>query len=140
MRNSVLVHAMLVLLLCTTLPIVGCQDGSTTQSSSTAVPASTVATQPAALPAPTTASVTVSWDAPTENTNGTALTDLSGFKVYYGTDPKGLTRSVTLSSPGLLTYVIDGLAIGVTYYFAVTALTSDGAESAYSSVVAKAIT
>jgi hypothetical protein len=36
--------------------------------------------------------------------------------------------------------VIDGLAIGVTYYFAVTALASDGAESAYSSVVAKAIT
>jgi len=31
------------------------------------------------------AQATVSWIPPTTNTDGTALTDLAGYKVYYGT-------------------------------------------------------
>jgi len=30
---------------------------------------------------------TLSWTAPGTNTNGSALTDLSGYKLYYGTSP-----------------------------------------------------
>src|SRR5262249_7173953 len=32
--------------------------------------------------------VTVSWQAPTDNTNGTALTNLRGYKLYYGEAPR----------------------------------------------------
>ena len=31
------------------------------------------------------AEVTLSWDPPTTNADGTPLTDLAGYKVYYGT-------------------------------------------------------
>jgi Fibronectin type III domain len=92
-------------------------------------------------PPPTTSSssATLSWLAPTQNTNGSALTNLGGFRIYYGTDPARLTSKITLSSPGLLTYVIEGLTVGTTYYFAVTAVTSGGVEGVASAVVSKRI-
>jgi len=82
---------------------------------------------------------TLSWDAPTSNTNGTALTDLAGYRIYYGSSPEDLSQSVKISSVGLQTYVIDNLDPG-TWYFAVMAVASNGGESALSDVVAKTIT
>ena len=32
-------------------------------------------------------SITLSWTAPTENEDGSALTDLAAYKIYYGTSP-----------------------------------------------------
>jgi hypothetical protein len=91
-------------------------------------------------PAPTTTNVTISWAAPTENTDGSALTNLNGFKIYYGTASKQYTNSIVLSNPGLLTYVIDALTIGTTYYFAVIAVSSAGVESTYSPEASATIT
>ncbi|HEY3784728.1 MAG TPA: fibronectin type III domain-containing protein [Steroidobacteraceae bacterium] len=93
---------------------------------------------PAPLPSPSTSNVTLSWTAPTQNTDGSALTDLHGFKIYYGTDATQLTNAVALPF-GLATYVIDNLPVGATYYFAVTAVTANGAESALSTVVSQTI-
>jgi hypothetical protein len=81
---------------------------------------------------------TLSWEAPTANTNGSPLTDLSGYHIYYGTSPEALSRSVKINTIGLQTYVIDDLEPG-TWYFAVRALASDGAESPLSDVVVKTI-
>jgi hypothetical protein len=81
---------------------------------------------------------TLSWEAPTSNTNGTPLMDLVGYRVYYGSSRDDLSQSVKLSV-GLQTYVIEDLEPG-TWYFAVRALASDGAESPLSDVVAKTIT
>lgn len=81
---------------------------------------------------------TLSWDAPTANTNGTPLTDLSGYRIYYGTTPEDLSQSVKIDSIGLQTYVIDDLEPG-TWYFAVRALAGDGSESPMSDVVVKTI-
>jgi hypothetical protein len=119
-----------------TLALAGC-GGDGTSSDSTANIQSVAAQTPtsAPLPTPSTSNVTLSWMAPTENTNGSALTDLGGYKIYYGTSPKQLDQLVALSNPGLQTYVIDGLAVGVMYYFAVTATATDGTESAQSAVV-----
>jgi hypothetical protein len=94
---------------------------------------------PAPLPTPSTSNATLSWLAPTVNSNGSALTDLIGYKIYYGTDPTALSSSVTLETPALNTYVIDELRVGATYYFAVAALASDGTESVLSAIVSKAI-
>jgi ABC-type oligopeptide transport system substrate-binding subunit len=80
----------------------------------------------------------LSWQAPTTNTDGAALTDLAGYRIYYGLNADDLTQTVQLTGLGLQTYVIDDLGSG-TWYFAIKAVTSAGAESALSDVVSKTI-
>jgi len=80
----------------------------------------------------------LSWTAPTSNTNGTALTDLSGYTISYGTSPTALTQSVTITDPTATSYTITGLAAG-TWYFAIAATASDGTQSAPTSVVSETI-
>ena len=89
---------------------------------------------------PTTGSATVSWSAPTANTNGTALTNLAGYKIYYGTDASSLTTEqvVEVASPTTLSYVLSGLGSG-TWYFAVASYSTSGEESALSAVSSKTI-
>ncbi len=72
--------------------------------------------------------VTLSWSAPTQNTDGTALTNLAGYRIVYGTDPQALTESVKISNPSVNTFVVDNLFAG-TWYFAVKAYTTSGKES-----------
>jgi hypothetical protein len=76
---------------------------------------------------------------PTENTDGTALVNLNGYKIYYGHAPKTYTQTITLTNPGLTQYVIDNLPAG-TYYFSVTATTSNGTQSGFSPEAAATIT
>jgi hypothetical protein len=102
-------------------------------------PSSTPTPTPSPLPGPTTSSATLNWVAPTTNTNGSALTDLAGYKIYYGTSSNQLTSTITISNPGQLTYVVDGLSIGTTYYFAIAAVSTGGVQSSDSSVVARLI-
>ena len=85
-----------------------------------------------------TGMATLSWQAPTTSTDGAALTDLSGYRIYYGMNADDLTQTVQLTGLGLQTYVIDDLGSG-TWYFAVKAVTSAGAESALSEIVSKTI-
>ena len=83
-------------------------------------------------------SATVSWSAPTQNTDGSALTNLAGFNIYYGTSAGNLSQSVQIANPGLTTYALGNLAPGA-WYFAVNAYTTAGAESALSSIASKTI-
>ena len=85
----------------------------------------------------TTGSASLSWAAPIENTNGTALTDLEGYTIYYGTSAGDLTQSIQLASTAT-SYVVSNLNSG-TYYFTVAANASDGTESAQSPVGSLAI-
>jgi hypothetical protein len=85
-----------------------------------------------------TGSASLSWVLPTENTNGTALTDLAGVLIYYGTSASNLSHVMQVSSPGETGYTIGDLAAGV-WYFATTAYTTAGTESELSSVVSKSI-
>ena len=85
-----------------------------------------------------TGSATLSWQAPTTNTDGSALTDLAGYRIYFGTSADDLSQAVPLTGVGLQTYVIGGLVSG-TWYFAIRAVTSDGVESALSEIVSKTI-
>lgn len=80
-----------------------------------------------------TGSVTLDWVAPTSNTNGTPLTDLAGYWIYYGTSANALTQTVQVANPGILTYVLNNLTPG-TWYFAVTAYTSANVQSNQSAV------
>jgi hypothetical protein len=83
-------------------------------------------------------SATLSWTPPTRNTNGTALTNLAGYRIYYGTSPSTLTRTVTLNNAGLTRYVISDLS-AATWYFSIRAYTTTGSESTNSNTVSKVI-
>ena len=67
-----------------------------------------------------TGSATLSWNPPTTNTDGSPLTNLAGYKVYWGTTPGNYSSSATIMNPGIATYVVESLTPN-TYYFAVTA-------------------
>ncbi len=83
-------------------------------------------------------SASISWSAPTANTDGSALANLAGYKIDYGTSADSLTQSVTISDPTATSYTLQGLASG-TWYFTVSDFTSAGVVSAFSSVVSKTI-
>ena len=71
--------------------------------------------------APTTnGSATLSWTPPTQNTDGSTITNLAGFRIQYGTSASALTQTIEVSNPGVATYVVTGLSSG-TWYFAVRA-------------------
>lgn len=82
--------------------------------------------------------VTLSWVPPSQNTDGSALTNLSGYRIYYGTSANALTQTVALNSVGLTTYVVENLS-PATYYFAMTAVTSAGVESSRSSLASNIV-
>ena len=79
---------------------------------------------------------TIRWTAPTENVDGTQLTDLDGFAVYWGNGSRNYSTSVNLGA-GAREWTLD-VAPG-TYYLAVTALNSQNEESGYSNEIVKVI-
>ena len=81
---------------------------------------------------------TLSWTAPTENTDGSTLSNLAGYRIRYGTSADALTQTIVISNASVTTYVVEDLA-PATWYFAVTAVNSTGSESAYSNVADKQI-
>lgn len=85
-----------------------------------------------------TGSATLSWTPPTQNTDGSALTNLAGYRILYGVSSSSLTQTVEIPNPGATSYVIENLA-PATYYFAVKAYTSAGAESASSNLASKVV-
>jgi predicted phage tail protein len=104
-------------------------------------PASTAATSQAAsssaLPT-SSAAVTINWLPPTENTDGTPLTDLTGYDIHYGSSSGNYTQTVSVSNGGIATYVVDNLTPG-TYYFSVAAVNTAGTESPLSSEVSATV-
>jgi hypothetical protein len=80
----------------------------------------------------------LSWTPPTERTDDSALTNLAGFRIYYGKSLNVMTRIIDVRNPGQTSQFIDGLDKG-TWYFAVTAYTTDGLESDMSALGAKRI-
>ena len=86
-----------------------------------------------------TGTATLSWLPPTENTDGSVLTDLAGYKIYYGTTAGSYTSVITVNNPGISSYVVDNLPGGNTYFFVITSVTTSGMESEYSTMGSKTI-
>ncbi len=79
--------------------------------------------------------VQLSWMAPEENVDGSTLTDLAGYRIYYGTSSRNYSDMIDLSNPAATAHTLT-LASG-DYYVAMTALDGEGNESAYSNEVIK---
>jgi hypothetical protein len=157
----------LILLALVTVPLAACGDGSgssgtavaqvspnmglidRTTSAGTAVSVAAPAGSTTTSTAPPTVAAnppvstlngvaTLDWKPPTENSDGSALTNLAGYTVYYGTSADNLSQSVKVSNPGLTAYSVTGLTSG-TWYFAVTSYSADGVESSRTATVSTKI-
>jgi hypothetical protein len=86
----------------------------------------------------TTGSATLSWVPPTLNVNGSPLTNLAGYRIYWGTSQGTYPSSVTIDNPAVSAYVVQPLTPGQ-WFFVVTARSATGSESAFSNVASKTI-
>ena len=87
--------------------------------------------------ATTTGAVTLNWAVPTMNSDGTALTDLNGYRIVYGRDASNLDQSKPMPST-VNSAVVDNLASG-TWYFAVVSINTAGTESAPTNIASASI-
>jgi hypothetical protein len=87
---------------------------------------------------PRLGSVNLDWVAPTQNSNGTALTDLAGYRIAYGTSPSALTQTVQVGNPSVTTYLVENLPTG-TWYFTVKSYNAAGVESQQSAPVSSVV-
>ncbi len=83
-------------------------------------------------------SVTLNWTAPTENEDGSALLDLAGYKIYWGTTSGNYPNSITIDNGSVSIYVVENLSPG-TYEFVATAFNTAGVESVYSNSTTKVV-
>ncbi len=113
----------------TTGIVISVSDGA----ASAALPAFSIAVQAVA-----TGSATLSWTPPTQNTDGSPLTDLAGYKIRWGTSQGSYPSSVTINNPGVTTYLVENLTPN-TYYFVASAYDTSGNESANSNPASKTI-
>jgi len=84
-------------------------------------------------------SANVSWTPPTKNVDGSTLTNLARFKIVYGTSSNSLTNSMVVDDITRTSATVSGLS-PATWYFAVRAVNTAGAESANSNVSSKSVT
>lgn len=80
----------------------------------------------------------LSWSAPMTNTDGSPLTDLAGFRVYYGLMPDALSERLEIADPAARSILIQGLTSG-TWHFSISAYTERGVESARTPPASKTI-
>jgi hypothetical protein len=85
-----------------------------------------------------TGTASLSWTAPTLDTNGSPITDLAGYNIYYGKSSTTLTNAIAVNNPSSGSYVIHNLAPG-TWYFAVVAYNTQAVESSFSNIVSKTL-
>jgi hypothetical protein len=83
-----------------------------------------------------TGSIALAWDAATTYSDGSPITDLAGYKLYYGTTAGSYTSSVDVGN--VTTYTLTQLPAG-TYYVVVTVRNTSGSESPHSNQVSKTI-
>jgi hypothetical protein len=115
-------------------------DGEKSGSQAVPGPSGNPGVAPPTVPPPPSSAgtATLEWMPPLTTTDGGTLTNLAGYRIYYGTDVSRLVQRIDVNNPGVATYVIEGLA-PATYYFAVTAVDARGGESARSNAGLKEI-
>lgn len=113
-KNTILALPLFLLIACFFTFFSGCGGGGSGSGSDPPVD-------------PTPRSVTIAWDAPTMNEDGTPITDLAGYTVYYGALSGEYTDSIDVIPPDT-TATIGDLSPG-TWYVAISAFDTAGYES-----------
>jgi hypothetical protein len=116
------------------LPLLGTACGGSSPGATATGPEAA----PTTIAAVSAGTATLRWTAVTQNSDGTVLTDLAGYKVFYGVSADALNTIVVLSDPNVTTYEVANLAPG-TWYFAVAAYTASGTQGELSDVAVKTV-
>lgn len=78
-----------------------------------------------------------SWNVPTTKADGSTLSNLAGYRLYWGTTSGKYTQTVQINNPQARSHV---LALNPdTYYFAFVSVDSSGAESTFSNELSKVV-
>ena len=80
-------------------------------------------------------SALLSWTAPTENEDGSLLTDLAGYRIYYGQSETNLDALILVNESLTTSYDINDLESEHSYFFCVAAYNTTGSESQCSDTV-----
>jgi len=80
--------------------------------------------------------VEFSWSAPAQRTDGSALTNLAGFRIFAGRSQHDMEEWVTIENPTVDRHTIENLGSG-RWWFALSAYDSNGAESEKSAAVSR---
>jgi hypothetical protein len=83
-------------------------------------------------------SASLSWTPPTQNSDGTTLGNLAGYRVIYGRTATNLDQTVNVDNPSINRYVVENLSSG-TWYFAVVAVNATGVASQLSNTASKTV-
>jgi hypothetical protein len=118
--------------------VVSGSNSAATPTGTASTPVSASSTSSSDATTSSSQSVTLSWSAPTENTNGTALTNLAGYVIYYGTSATAMTQQINVNTVGMLVYQIPDLAPG-TWYFQIVSINSAGVQSSPSATVTMSV-
>lgn len=82
-----------------------------------------------------TGPVTLNWTSPTQNTDGSALTNIAGWQIMIGSSATSLSRGPVINTPAATSAAIE--APPGNQFFAVRTVRTDNIESLDSSVVTK---
>jgi hypothetical protein len=77
----------------------------------------------------TSKSVMVSWTPPTTNKDGSSLTNLTGYRIMYGTQAGNYSQTVTVDSAGITSFMLENLEAGRQYHVVMVSVNASGAES-----------
>jgi hypothetical protein len=91
----------------------------------------TITVAPAA--ASSTGSVNLRWMKPSHNTDGSALTNLAGYVIRYGTSAAHLNTQLLIQSPNSTAAEVGNLAPGI-WYFEIAAVTDENVHGAFSPI------
>ena len=75
--------------------------------------------------------MSLSWNAPTQNADGSLLTNLAGYNIYYGKSRGVYPNRIHINNSSITTYLVENL-LPNTYYVVATSFNTLGVESAYS--------
>ena len=119
----------LAAMLMSSVYLVACGGSDEGETSAQEGPTETAQCSPPSAPTGTAA---LSWTASPD-------ANVTGYRVYYGTAPGAYSqpRGSGLTTGNATSWTVSGLNPGTLYYFAVTAVDSQGNESAYSNEVSK---
>jgi hypothetical protein len=104
----------------------GIEISATDGEAVTSLPAFTITVNAAA--AGGGSNVSLAWTPPTQNDDGSTLTDLSGYKIHYGTESGNYSQTVDVENPGLTRFDLASLPQG-RIFIAMTSVNASGAQS-----------
>ncbi len=102
------------------------------------VPGTAGASSTTGASATANASAELSWQAPSQNTDGSPLTNISGYHIHVGTDPSALGTIIDVTDSSATSYVVNNLLPG-TWYFGISAYNTAGVEGELSNIGSKTV-